>query len=164
MQEHLEGQKAAQECAGVSFEEQEVTKEYVPYERTQMEKETILQKMREQGCRITRQRRILLDVILEGDCSCCKEIYYKAAERDSSIGMATVYRMMNVLEGVGAVRRGNFYHIACGDAERGYRIELSDDTTCRLSAEVWRTVIRAGLRACGYIQEQDIRRIVGADV
>ena len=47
------------------------------YHRTQMKRELIIQKLREQGCRITRQRRILLDIILEEECSCCKEIYYK---------------------------------------------------------------------------------------
>ena len=51
------------------------------YHRTQMKRELIIQKLREQGCRITRQRRILLDIILEEECSCCKEIYYKALQR-----------------------------------------------------------------------------------
>ena len=55
------------------------------YHRTQMKRELIIQKLREQGCRITRQRRILLDIILEEECSCCKEIYYKALQKDSSI-------------------------------------------------------------------------------
>ena len=73
------------------------------YQRTQMRKENIIEKLRERGCRITKQRQILLDVILKEECSCCKEIYYKAARRDSKIGMATVYRMMNVLS-VGAER------------------------------------------------------------
>ena len=63
------------------------------YQRTQMRKENIIEKLRERGCRITKQRQILLDVILKEECSCCKEIYYKAARRDSKIGMATVYRI-----------------------------------------------------------------------
>ena len=44
------------------------------YRRTKMKKEMVLQKLREQGCRITQQRQILLDIILEEDCSSCKEI------------------------------------------------------------------------------------------
>ena len=39
------------------------------YHRTQMKRELIIQKLREQGCRITRQRRILLDIILEEECN-----------------------------------------------------------------------------------------------
>ena len=33
------------------------------YQRTQMRKENIIEKLRERGCRITKQRQILLDVI-----------------------------------------------------------------------------------------------------
>ena len=84
------------------------------FARTQMKRELIIQKLREQGCRITRQRRILLDIILEEECSCCKEIYYKAVAKDSSIGAATVYRMVNLLEDIGAISRKNMYRISCG--------------------------------------------------
>ena len=37
--------------------------------------------------------------------NCCKEIYYEAVKKDPSIGIATVYRMMNLLEEIGAVSR-----------------------------------------------------------
>lgn len=50
-----------------------------------MQREEILKKLREQGCRITKQRQLLLDIILQEEYSCCKEIYYKAAKQDSSI-------------------------------------------------------------------------------
>lgn len=77
----------------------------------------VLQKLKEQGCRITKQRRILLDIILEENCSCCKEIYYKASRIDSSIGAATVYRMVNLLEEAGAISRRNMYRVACGTGD-----------------------------------------------
>ena len=66
-------------------------------------KSIIISKLRERGCRITRQRRIILDIILDEDCSCCKEIYYKACKQDPSIGAATVYRMVNTLEEIGVI-------------------------------------------------------------
>ena len=75
------------------------------YLRTQMQKENIIQKLKERGCRITKQRLMLLDIILEEDCSCCKEIYYKASRLDDKIGTATVYRMVNTLEEIGAISR-----------------------------------------------------------
>ena len=59
----------------------------------------IISELKKNGCRITSQRKLLIDVILQDECSCCKEIYYKAAKRDPSIGMATVYRMVKTLEG-----------------------------------------------------------------
>ena len=61
------------------------------YRRTQMKKELIIQRLKEEGCRITKQRQMLLDIILEEDCSCCKEIYYRASKRDPKIGTATVH-------------------------------------------------------------------------
>ena len=55
-----------------------------------MQREMIIQKLKESGCRITKQRLMLLDIILEEDCSCCKEIYFKASKVDPKIGVATV--------------------------------------------------------------------------
>ena len=37
------------------------------------EKEAIMQKLKENGCRITKQRMEILDVILQNQCSSCKE-------------------------------------------------------------------------------------------
>ena len=81
------------------------------YERTQMQKDMIIEQLREQGCRITKQRMVLLDIILNENCSSCKEIYYKASRIDSKIGTATVYRMINTLEEIGAINRRNMYKI-----------------------------------------------------
>ena len=58
------------------------------------------------------QRMLILDIILEGDFSCCKEIYYRAMEQDSKIGTATVYRMINTLEEIGVISRKNMYKVA----------------------------------------------------
>ena len=81
------------------------------YERTQMQREIVIQRLKEQGCRITKQRMVLLDIILNENCSSCKEIYYKASKIDSKIGTATVYRMINTLEEIGAISRRNMYKI-----------------------------------------------------
>ena len=81
------------------------------YERTQMQREIVIQRLKEQGCRITKQRMVLLDIILNENCSSCKEIYYKASRIDPKIGTATVYRMINTLEEIGAIIRRNMYKI-----------------------------------------------------
>ena len=75
-----------------------------------MSKEAIEQKEVIVG-KITKQRLILLDVILEGECGSCKEIYYRASKIDHSIGTATVYRMINTLEEIGAIDRKNMYRV-----------------------------------------------------
>lgn len=73
----------------------------------------IIQELKKSGCRITTQRQLLIDIILRDECSCCKEIYYRAAKQDPSIGMATVYRMVKTLEEAGLIQRKNMYRIDC---------------------------------------------------
>ena len=70
-----------------------------------MSRERVVDLLKQHGSRITKQRLTIIDVILENDCTCCKEIYYKASEIDQTIGVATVYRMVNILEDIGIVSR-----------------------------------------------------------
>ena len=133
------------------------------YHRTRMQKEMVLQHLKENGCRITKQRKILLDIILQEECASCKEIYYKAAALDSSIGAATVYRMINLLEEIGAISLKNMYRISCGmncDKEDTCIIELDDESVCRLSSGEWYNVISEGLRCCGYVDEQKVSSVI----
>lgn len=135
------------------------------YHRTKMQKELVIQRLKEQGLRITKQRLMLLDIILEEDCSCCKEIYYKASKQNEKIGSATVYRMVNTLEEIGAISRKNMYKISCGEAcqeENACEVTLSDHSVLVLSAKNWNMVIRAGLKSCGYIEDQEIQNVVVA--
>ena len=132
------------------------------YHRTKMQKDSIIQQLKERGCRITKQRLMLLDIILEEECSCCKEIYYKAVKEDKKIGSATVYRMINLLEDIGAITRNNMYKIACGEecmVEEACQIELSNHIIVTLSGSKWNAVIREGLKACGYIDNQEVKNV-----
>ena len=88
------------------------TKEQVSYQTTKMQREIILTKLKEKGCRITKQRLRLIDIILQNECSSCKEIFYRALEEDDKLGVATVYRMVNLLEEIGAISRKNMYKVA----------------------------------------------------
>ena len=120
-------------------------------------KETIVQKLKASGCRITKQRLMLLDIILEENCS-----YYRASRIDPSIGTATVYRMINKLEEIGAINRRNMYKVACDpecELQNACTVELDDDTIKHLSAKNWNAVIEAGLKACGYVEDQKVRNI-----
>lgn len=64
----------------------------------QMAKSEIIDRLKGMGLRITNQRRALIDTILENECYSSKEIYYNAIKKNPNIGMATVYRMIKVLE------------------------------------------------------------------
>lgn len=125
--------------------------------------EIIIQELKKSGYRITKQRRILLNVILSEPCGSCKEIYYKASSLDPSIGTATVYRMINTLEEIGAINRENMYKINCGktaDSQTAYVIEFDDDTSLRLSSQKWKQILQSGLEACGYSGKKEIRKVV----
>ena len=133
------------------------------YHRTRMQKEMVLQSLKENGCRITKQRKMLLDIILQEECACCKEIYYKAVAVDPSIGAATVYRMVNLLEETGAISQKNMYRIYCGmncDKEGTCIIELDNQSICRLSSGEWYNVISEGLRCLGYVGTQKVAGVV----
>ena len=61
-----------------------------------------------------------------------------------------------------AISRKNMYKIAdcsiCCEEKSCY-VKLSDDTICRLSPGMWREVMKAGMKECGYIKEQEIASI-----
>ena len=69
------------------------------------EKDVIMELLRQEGFRVTRQRKLLIEIILEENCNCCKEVYILASGKDPGIGMATVYRTVDVLERVGVLKR-----------------------------------------------------------
>ena len=122
-----------------------------------MKRELVIRKLKEEGFRITKQRLLLLDVILEGDCTCCKDIYYRAVKVDPGIGTATVYRMINTLERIGAISRTNMYRIGCEQEEKpkcACLIRYEDDTDCALSQNKWKEVIQSGLESCGYTEKK----------
>lgn len=133
------------------------------FQRTRMQKESVLKTLKDKGCRITKQRKVLLDVILDEECTSCKEIYYKAVEIDPNIGAATVYRMVNLLEDIGAISRRNIYKISCNldcVKDNACTIELDDNMVYHLSRTEWNSVIMKGLKACGYLDNQKVNRIV----
>ena len=125
-------------------------------------KDEIIERLKENGCRITKQRKILIDIILENDCASCKEIFYKASQEDKKIGVATVYRMINALEEIGAISRKNMYRIESGEnCEGGCDIVLEDDTVFRMPKEKLDQIVRDGARRCGYLSGgKEISKII----
>ena len=69
------------------------------------QKEQVIRELKRRGKRMTKQRLLLLDIILDGSYSCGKEIYCDAIKVDPTIGLATVYRMLSTLEEIGVVSR-----------------------------------------------------------
>ena len=70
--------------------------------------------------------------------------------------------MINKLEEIGAINRRNMYKVACDpncELQNACTVELDDDTIKHLSAKNWNAVIQAGLKACGYVEDQKVRNI-----
>lgn len=75
------------------------------------QKEQVIEEFQKRGKRMTHQRRMLLEVILDGNWTNCKDIYYEARKRGQNPGMATVYRTVNALEEIGVLVRKYQYSL-----------------------------------------------------
>lgn len=130
------------------------------YQRSNMQRSAIMNRLRQAGCRITKQRKIILDIILQEECTCCKEIYFLASKRDPNIGMATIYRMINLLEEIGALKRKRAYRI-CNEESPVHicSVKLDDYTSIHLDGEKLRQVIEKGMESFGYLHDRRVRSI-----
>lgn len=65
----------------------------------------IIQRLRGAGYRITPQRKIILQTLLENTEATCKELCYFVKQRDGSISPSSVYRTVNNLEELGVLSK-----------------------------------------------------------
>lgn len=96
------------------------------------QREYIINTLRMQGHRLTKQRRVILEVILENDCDTCKEIYNKVYLKDPTVGLSTVYRMVSMLENLGALYHKRQYQISTDKIQKD--IAYHDIIECIASA------------------------------
>lgn len=78
-----------------------------------------IERLREAGRRVTPERELLLRIIHRNPHLDATEIYRIAKEEQPRIGLATVYRTLNLLKDLGVVR-------ACelGETHRHYEVQL----------------------------------------
>lgn len=127
-----------------------------------MEKEEAIRRLREKGFRITRQRKVLIDIILSRACDCCKEVFFLARQIDPGIGVSTVYRTIDALEQVGALKRKNSYELCSqkGKICRGCCIEFENHKTIELDSSSLERVIEHGIKKCGLSDGEKVRSII----
>lgn len=108
--------------------------------------------LRRAGVRITRPRRIILEIISgTEDHPDAYEIFRRASGVDASISLSTVYRTMKLLEEHGAIQRhafaggpsrfehvGEEHHDHLIDVETGDVIEFRSDNIEKLQDEIAR--------------------------
>lgn len=81
-------------------------------------------KLKEKGLKLTPQRRSILDVIIEneGNHLSTEEIYDKVKKKCPEIGLATVYRTMQMFDKSGVVYKHNF-----NDGRSRYELNSNED-------------------------------------
>lgn len=85
-------------------------------------KNQIVEEIKSKGHRITFQRRLILDTILSNETLMIKEVYYNVRKKDRSIGLATVYRFIKILQEAGIIDENEKFtfanandNVECGD-------------------------------------------------
>lgn len=110
--------------------------------------------LRQAGVRITRPRRVILNILTETeDHPDALEIFRRAEIIDKSISLSTVYRTMKLLEGLGAIHRHAFeggpsrfeqasgdHHDHLIDMDTGDVIEFRSDRIEQLQQEIARSL------------------------
>lgn len=101
------------------------------------------EKLKEKGCKLTMQRRSVLDVFLahSNEHLSTEEIYDKVKANFPEIGLATVYRTVQLFEEIGIVDRLNFddgcsrfelcsentlhhhHHLICEECNKVFEVE-----------------------------------------
>lgn len=131
------------------------------YQSGNLQKEEVIERLRQQGFRVTRQRKVLIDIILAENCSCCKEVYILASNKDPGIGMATVYRTVDALEQVGALKRRMAYQL-CDQGKKAYKsclVELEDSSVVELDCASMEKIIECGMKNCGFSKGKKVKGI-----
>ncbi|OYR21049.1 transcriptional repressor [Brucella thiophenivorans] len=112
------------------------------------------QELRQAGIRITRPRRIILNILTETeDHPDALEIFRRAVKIDNSISLSTVYRTMKLLEELGAIHRHAFaggpsrfeqasgaHHDHIIDMDSGEVVEFSSEKIEKLQEEIARSL------------------------
>ncbi|MBD5097741.1 MAG: Fur family transcriptional regulator [Lachnospiraceae bacterium] len=78
-----------------------------------LSEDNIIARLKEKGLRLTEPRKLIINIVANEEFSCCKEVYFLAHKKDPNIGIATVYRMINILEEIGAISRKKLQKTVC---------------------------------------------------
>ena len=114
-------------------------------------KNQIVEELKSKGHRITFQRRLILDTILSNETLMIKEVYYNVRKR-MSIGLATVYRFIKILQEAGIIDENEKFTFANADDN----VECGDCSVTLQNGEVVSINCRAVLSCKKYPSQQRI--------
>ena len=96
-------------------------------------KNQIVEELKSKGHRITFQRRLILDTILSNETLMIKEVYYNVRKKDRSIGLATVYRFIKILQEAGIIDENEKFTFVNTDDDK---VECGDCSVTLQNGEV----------------------------
>jgi len=138
------------------------------------EYEVLKEKLKEKGFKLTPQRKSIIDVIVanQGKHLSAEEIYELVKSTNPNIGLATIYRTMQLLDDIGVIYKNDFddgrsryelyqdedhqhHHLIC--IKCGKVVEVEEDLLEQLEYEVEKKynfyIINHNLKFLGYCNQ-----------
>ena len=129
-----------------------------------LSEDNIIARLKEKGLRLTEPRKLIINIVANEDFSCCKEVYFLAHKKDPNIGIATVYRMINILEEIGAISRKNLQKTVCTgrccDMKGGCTIVTDKSKQIILSEADIEEALKYIMEKNGYSTVDEIRAVL----
>lgn len=129
-----------------------------------LSEENMIAGLKKKGLRMTEPRRLIINIVANEEFSCCKEIYFLAHKKDPDIGIATVYRMINILEEIGAISRKNLQKTACTgrccDMKGGCTVVTDKSKQIILSEADMEEALKYIMEKNGYSNVDDIKAVL----
>lgn len=116
-----------------------------------IKKSEVIELLKSKGCRMTHQRKVLIDVIFDRPYANCKEIIYEANKRDSNIGKATVYRLLTTLEDLGIISRESIHQVENNSDNESYiSVKLDNGNVVTINDNQLNVILEKALKERGY--------------
>jgi Fur family ferric uptake transcriptional regulator len=122
-----------------------------------LDRDTLNTRLSQRGYKLTRQRRAVVDVVVQGHARLsAADVYAKAQQSCADLGLTTVYRTLDILAELGVIRRVHLDDgcegFAPAAAEHGHHLICSMCQTtiefddCDMSALLKRVAQRTGFK------------------
>lgn len=137
--------------------------------------ENLKERLKEKGYKLTTQRRVILDVIIEnqGQHLNPEEIYDRVKDKYPEIGLATVYRTLQLLDDLNIIHKLNFndgcsryevnsntsdhhhHHLICLDCGKVIEVEIDllDDLEEKIEQDGEFKVVDHRVKFFGYCKD-----------
>lgn len=118
--------------------------------------EDTLRKLEASGLRMTVQRRHIIDILTNSQCTSPKELWYEAKQFVPDLGIATVYRLINRLEQIGVLSKARNLGMRPQTPVLGAITDSKGKNVSRLNNLDLTELVRLGLIAKGALGPNNV--------